>query len=197
MNPKIIIGVLIAITFLCKTGVQNLQGVDPITNPQEDKSGKQVLLADVPLNALNSKGKPIEGIQLSIMVPKSEYAVGEVIEVRFSLKNVTRKKMYIGLDHNVEKSYPLTIHKETGGKVEMTALAREYFEQPGEFGGGMGIYLNPNESSVTRPVNVNEIYTMDTPGTYLIFAERIIQTLNKKGIAKVRSGTIKIVIRNK
>lgn len=195
MNPKIIIGVLITLTFFCQTGVQNFQGGDPIINPQEDQPDKQVLLADVPLNALSSEGKPIEGIQLSIMVPKSGYIVGETIEVRFSLKNVTRKKMYIGLDHNVEKSYPLTIHKETGEKVEMTALAREYFEQPGEFGGGMGVYLNPNESSVTRPVNINEIYIMDTPGVYLIFAERIIQTLNKKGIAKVRSGTIKIVIK--
>ncbi|MBI4752538.1 MAG: hypothetical protein HY774_28940 [Acidobacteria bacterium] len=197
----LIIFSLVVILMLLWLSVQEKKSSGLTNNSQSRQEEKSTLTVENntqdELYPIIEWGSPVEGFQLSIASSKSEYSNGETIKVRFSLKNVTQRTFYLGLSHSVEESYPLFIYRDSNEKIGLTLRGEEFMKFSRIYGGSMGIYLKPNEICTTRSIIINELYDLKMPGIYFISTETAVPRLSKKGSSIVKSGTIKIVIRNK
>jgi hypothetical protein len=118
--------------------------------------------------------KPKEALQLSILLDKNEYKVGEPIYINFRLKNTSAKPVYINKRFYLssEESSPgdrevfLRITGPTGEKLPCKFSYDTGFPKTDYF-----VVLKPKEEFTSeRKKNLNAYFDLKDKGTYKVIA---------------------------
>lgn len=146
-----------------------------------------VVAADSPARNTNASG-----LVLSARIEKASFNPGEPIPLRVSVTNSSRKVLVIVDTYHPEWDYKLDVRNEAGETVPLTKDGERLMRNISIYK-SISVWLYPGDT-VQADFVINELFEMNTPGTYSVTSKRKFLTLDSSGYDFATSNTVKITI---
>ena|SRR5215208_5486184 len=138
------------------------------------------------------RGRVVEGFQLAARLEEQEVHAGEPIHLIVSLMNTTKSNLYFA-DAGYEKDFTIDVESNSGQPVELTEYGRRLVKNRGTSFGRVGVRIRPGEA-LQYDLLLNKIYVIPSPGVYTVTVSRDVPKRNGKGLARVTSNKVTVVV---